>query len=41
LNKKKIYFGKIINTYENEGYIEIYVTYEVLEEIGAKEKIIF
>lgn len=33
--------NKNINTYEKDGYIEVEVTYEVLEEIGTKEKIIF
>ena len=31
----------IINTYENENSIDIYVTYEVLETIGTNEKIVF
>lgn len=30
-----------INTNENEEYIEVEVVYEVLESIGAKEKIVF
>lgn len=33
--------NKIINTYENENSIDIYVTYEVLENIGTNEKIVF
>ena len=32
---------KYINTYENKDYIEVEVTYEVLENIGTKEKIVF
>lgn len=32
---------KYINTYENNNYIEVEVTYEVLENIGTKEKIVF
>ena len=35
----------IVNTYittnENEEYVEVEVKYEVLEEIGKKEKIVF
>ena len=30
-----------INTYENEDSIDIYVTYEVLENIGTYDKIVF
>jgi len=33
--------NKYITTNENEGYVEVEVTYEVLEEIGTKEKIVF
>lgn len=33
--------GKNINTYEKEGSIDVYVTYEVLESIGTNEKIVF
>ena len=33
--------GKNINTYELEDGIDIYVTYEVLENIGTNEKIVF
>ena len=29
------------NIYENDGYIEIEVIYEVLETIGVEDKIIF
>jgi len=39
-NKEKI-VNKIINTYENEDSIDVYVTYEVLENIGTNEKIVF
>ena len=33
--------NKNINTYENEGSVDVYVTYEVLENIGTNEKIVF
>ena len=33
--------NKQVNTYKNEEYIEVEVIYEVLENIGIKEKIIF
>lgn len=39
-NKEKI-VNKIINTYEKEDGLEVYVTYEVLEDIGTNEKIVF
>lgn len=39
-NKESI-VGKNINTYEKEGSIDVYVTYEVLESIGTNEKIVF
>lgn len=39
-DKEKI-VNKIINTYEKEDGIEIIVTYEVLENIGTNEKIVF
>ena len=39
-NKEKI-VNKITNTYEKEDGIEVYVTYEVLEDIGTNEKIVF
>ena len=35
------YFGEVINSKENEEYIEVTVTYEVLEKIGTEEKIQF
>ena len=39
-NKESI-VNKNINTYEKEDSIDVYVTYEVLENIGTNEKIIF
>lgn len=30
-----------VNVYENDGYIEVEVIYEVLETIGIKERIVF
>lgn len=39
-DKEKI-VNKIINTYEKDNGIEVYVTYEVLENIGTNEKIVF
>ena len=39
-DKTKI-VNKNINTYENEEGVDIYVTYEVLENIGTNEKIVF
>lgn len=39
-DKEKI-VNKIINTYEKEDGIEVNVTYEVLENIGTNEKILF
>ena len=39
-NKESI-VNKQVNVYENEGYIEVEVIYEVLETIGNKEKIVF
>ena len=39
-NKENI-VNKNINTYEHENSIDIYVTYEVLENIGTNEKIVF
>lgn len=39
-DKDKI-VNKNVNTYEKEDGIEIFVTYEVLENIGTNEKIIF
>ena len=40
VDKERI-VNKIINTYEVEDGIDIYVTYEVLESIGTNEKIVF
>ena len=39
-NKDNI-VNKQVNMYSNENYIEVEVIYEVLENIGIKEKIIF
>ena len=39
-NKENI-VNKNINFYEKEKYVEVYVTYEVLENIGTEEKIVF
>ena len=39
-NKNNI-VNKNINTYEQEDGVEVYVTYEVLENIGTNEKIVF
>ena len=39
-NKNNI-VNKNINTYEREDGVEIYVTYEVIENIGTNEKIAF
>ncbi len=39
-NKDKI-VNKNINTYEDEDGVNVYVTYEVLENIGTNEKIVF
>ena len=41
LKDKNNIIDKQINTYKQEGYIEIEVIYEVLENIGVEEKIIF
>jgi len=38
--KSKTYFGKNATTMETEEYLEITVTYEVIENIGMQEKII-
>ena len=40
VEKEKI-LNKNINTYEVENGIDVYVTYEVLENIGTNEKIVF
>ena len=39
LKKNKTYFGKNAEVAEKEGYLEITVTYEVIENIGMQEKI--
>lgn len=41
IQDKESIVGKNINTYEKEGSIDVYVTYEVLENIGTNEKIVF
>ena len=41
IQDKESIVGKNINTYEKEGSIDVYVTYEVLESIGTNEKIVF
>ena len=39
-NKENI-LNKTVNTYKNSEYVEISMTYEVLENIGTNEKIEF
>ena len=39
-DKEKI-VNKIINTYEKDNGIAVYITYEVLENIGTNEKLVF
>lgn len=39
-NKDNI-VNKNINTYENKNGLDVYVTYEILENIGTNEKIVF
>ena len=39
-DKEKI-VNKIFNTYEKDDGVEIFVTYEVLENLGTEEKIVF
>lgn len=41
IKDKEMIVGKNINTYEKEDSIDVYVTYEVLENIGTNEKIVF
>ena len=41
IGENKNIINKQINEYEEDGQIEIEVIYEVLENIGTKEKIIF
>ena len=33
--------GKIVDADEKEDYVEVKVTYEVIENIGTNEKIVF
>lgn len=39
-DKDKI-VNKVINTYEGDDGVEVYVTYEVLENLGIEERIVF
>lgn len=41
IEQKENIVNKIINTYEKENELEVYLTYEVLEDIGTNEKIVF
>ena len=41
IESKESILNKQVNVYKNEDYIEVEVIYEVLENIGIKEKIIF
>ena len=41
IESKENILNKHVNVYKNEDYIEVEVIYEVLENIGIKEKIIF
>ena len=41
IEEKDKIVNKNVNTYENENSIDVYVTYEVLENIGTNEKIVF
>ena len=41
IENKEAIVNKNINTYEKENSIDVYVTYEVLENIGTNEKIVF
>lgn len=41
IEDKESIVGKNINTYEKENSIDVYLTYEVLENIGTNEKIVF
>lgn len=41
IEDKESIVGKNINTYEKDNSIDVYVTYEVLENIGTNEKIVF
>ncbi|MBR0350973.1 MAG: sporulation protein YqfD [Clostridia bacterium] len=39
IEDKENIVNKNINAYEHENYVEVFVTYEVLEDIGTEEKI--
>ena len=39
LKKSKTYFGKNAEVTETEEYVEVSVTYDVIENIGMQEKI--
>ncbi len=41
IKEKEKIVNKIVNTYEKEDGVEVHVTYEVLEDIGTNEKIVF
>ncbi len=41
IEDKESIVGRNINTYEKEDSVDVYVTYEVLENIGTNEKIVF
>lgn len=41
IEEKQSKFGEVINTNETEEYVEVTVTYEVIEKIGTEEKIQF
>lgn len=41
IEQKENIVNKIINTYEKGNELEVYLTYEVLEDIGTNEKIVF
>lgn len=41
IEEKESIVNKTVNTYEKEDGVDIYVTYEVLENIGTNEKIVF
>ena len=41
IENKEMIENKNINTYEKQDSIDVYVTYEVLENIGTNEKIVF
>jgi len=41
IENKEHVVNKNVNIYEKEDSVDVYVTYEVLENIGVKEKIVF